>query len=474
MARSSQTKKSGVALSGSRTHRASSQSRVKSLLRPTSLLWAATFFQVIGLLRLALTDVMAEQPLYLLFPAFFIVLEWVYYGISRRMKREDITLESAAFFLTGIGLFTLGGVSPSAVPEQMAACILGLFLFHAVRWFMSSVDRVMKWKLWIGVAAVLVFAINLSLGTVLFGSRNWIVIGPISVQPSEFIKIAFIITGATTLDRLQGSRHVTWFLLFFAICMGSLAWMGDFGTACIFFVTFLIMSFLRSGKLLTILLMCGGAAGGVAAVLISKPYIARRFQAWRHVWEYSSTSGYQQTRLLIAVASGGLFGLGPGQGYLKKVAAATTDLMFGVVCEEWGLLLALAAIAVYVGFVVFAVRAASTAGSSLYVIAGIGAASLLLFQAGLNIFGVTDLLPLTGITLPFISRGGSSMAACWGLLGFLAALDDSCKRETKRKGNFVVHIPGLDDDEPPRRKKKKAAKKAPSGRASTKYPRSRA
>lgn len=459
MAKKNTTKKGGAALSSGHSQKPVSGLRP----RPAALLWAATFFQLIGILRLSLTDAMAEKPLFLLFPVLFVALEWIYYGVARRMGREDVTLESAAFFLTGIGLLALGGVSPGAVPEQIAACMLGLFLFHAVRWFMSSVDRVMKWKLWIGVAAVLVFAVNLSLGTVLFGSRNWIIIGPVSIQPSEFIKIAFIITGATTLDRLQASRHITWFLLFFAVCMGALAWMGDFGTACIFFVTFLIMSFLRSGKLLTILLMCGGAAVGVAAVLISKPYIARRFEAWRHVWEYSSTSGYQQTRLLIAVASGGLFGLGPGQGYLKKVAAATTDLMFGVVCEEWGIALALVAIAVYVGLVVFAVRAASSAGSSLYVIAGVGAASLLLFQAGLNIFGVTDLLPLTGITLPFISRGGSSMAACWGLLGFLAALDDSCKRETKRKGDFVVHIPGL-DDEPPRRKKA-AKKRAPSVKA---------
>ena len=258
MARSSATKNPSVTLSGGEAKKKSGKSR----LRPSSLLWAATLFQCIGILRLALTDAMAEKPIYLLFPALFVALEWIYYGIARRMGREDVTLESAAFFLTGIGLLALGGVSPGAVPEQIAACILGLFLFHAVRWFMRSVDRVMKWKLWIGVAAVLVFAVNLSVGTVLFGSRNWIIIGPISIQPSEFIKIAFIITGATPLDRLQASRHITWFLLFFAICMGSLAWMGDFGTACIFFVTFLIMSFLRSGKLLTILLMCGGAAGG--------------------------------------------------------------------------------------------------------------------------------------------------------------------------------------------------------------------
>ena len=243
--------------------------------RPSSLLWAATFFQIIGVMRLALTDAMAEHPLYLLFPVLFIALEWIYYGVCRRIGREDCTLEIAAFFLTGIGLLVLSGVTPGAVPEQIAACILGLFLFHLVRWFMSSVDRVMQWKLWIGVAAVLLLAVNLIFGKESGGSRNWIVIGPISVQPSEFVKIAFIVTGATTLDRLQTSRHITWFMLFFAACMGSLAVMRDFGTACIFFVTFIIMSFLRSGKLLTILLMCAGAVGRCSSASRTLPGVFR-------------------------------------------------------------------------------------------------------------------------------------------------------------------------------------------------------
>ncbi len=429
------------------------QKRVKKPLSSTALLRAVTWIQALGFLRLLLCEISWKQPLFLICFPLYIAMEWIYTAILRKLGRKEITLESAAFFLTGLGLWALGGVRPAEVPGQMAACLIGLGAFHAVRLFMSRVERVMKWKVWIGLLAVALFAVNLTLGTVLSGSRNWILLGPISIQPSEFIKMAFIVTGATTLDRLQNSRHITWFLVFFAICMGSLAWMGDFGTACVFFATFLLMSFLRSGRILTTLLMLGGAAGGVAAVLISKPYVARRFAAWRHVWEHASDGGYQQTRLMIAVASGGLLGLGPGQGYLKNIAAATTDLIFGVVCEEWGLLLALVAIGVYMGLLVLAVKASATAGSSMFVIAGVGAAGLILFQAGLNIFGVTDILPLTGITLPFLSRGGSSLVSCWGLLGFLAALEDSGRFEPKKKEKFTVTIPGLEEEPTPKRKK---------------------
>ena len=129
--------------------------------------------------------------------------------------------------------------------------------------------------------------------------------------------------------------------------------------------------------------------------------------------------GYQQTRTLIAIASGGLLGVGPGEGKLKGVVASTTDLMFGVVSEEWGLLLATLVLLIYFGWVVLAIKGSANAKSSFYAISAVAAACLLLFQAGLNVFGVTDIIPLTGITLPFVSKGGSSMIASWGLLSFL-------------------------------------------------------
>ena len=284
---------------------------------------------------------------------------------------------------------------------------------------MSDVNRVIKYKKFIIAAAVILLVLNLTLGKVIGGSQNWIRIGPLSIQPSEFVKIAFILVGTTTLEKMQSGDHLTWFIAFFGICMGSLALMGDLGTACVFFATFLVLCFLRSGRLGTIILMSSGAVLGSGAIALAKPYIMRRFSVWTKVWQNADGLGYQQTRTLIAIASGGLLGLGPGNGKLHTVPAANTDLIFGLVSEEWGLLLASVVVFIYIGWVILAVKGAAHAKSSFYAIAAVAAASLLLFQAGLNIFGVTDIIPLTGITLPFISRGGSSMIASWGLLSFL-------------------------------------------------------
>ena len=114
--------------------------------------------------------------------------------------------------------------------------------------------------------------------------------------------------------------------------------------------------------------------------------------------------GYQQTRVLIYSVSGGLLGVGIGDGKLKEVPAATEDLVFGMICEEWGIIMGILVILCIMFIAFHSIRCASGSRSAFYAISGIAAGCLLLFQTGLNVFGVTDLLPLTGVTLPFISR----------------------------------------------------------------------
>lgn len=230
--------------------------------------------------------------------------------------------------------------------------------------------------------------------------------------------------GTSTLNRLQTAKNLTEFIGFSALCIGALFFMGDYGTACIFFLTFLIVAFIRSGDLRTIIFICAAAVLGVFVILQLKPYIADRFQAWGKVWEYADTSGYQQTRVLSYAASGGLFGMGLGNGELKYVFASTSDLVFGMLCEEMGLLFALIVAGAIACLALYACTASSRSRSTLYSIASCSAAGMLVFQSCLNIFGATDILPLTGVTLPFVSAGGSSMMAVWGLLAFIKASDE--------------------------------------------------
>lgn len=369
----------------------------------------------------------------------FLGVMWLFYGLSIKVfRRKSFELEGLALMLSGMGIILNAVHDPHQAYVQLIAMVIGIGLFCFMIWFMADPDRVMKWRPIIYVAAVLMLLATLALGTSVNGAKNWILLGPVSVQPSEFAKIALIFVGASTLDRLQTRQNLFGFILFTGICVGLFFLMSDFGTALIFFVTFLIIAFMRSGDFKTVILAVAAAVLGVMLILTVKPYIAERFQAWGHVWEYADGAGYQQVHTFICSASGGLFGLGLSKGFLQYVFASESDLVFGLASEELGLITALLFGVVIGGLMIYARAVTTTSRSAFYSIAASTTGGMLVFQAALNIFGVTDILPLTGVTLPFVSYGGTSMIACWGLLAFIKAADERTYSMRKpRKGGIA-------------------------------------
>ena len=353
------------------------------------------------------------------------VFSWVLYAFSYGVfGRKNFELEALALWLTGLGSLLLVEQEMSDAIVQIASAIAGAVLYMVMLMFIKNPDRVIKWRWAIMIAAVGFLAINLVFGTIEYGAANRIYIGGISVQPSEIVKIAYIFVGAASLDYLQTRRNFLEFIIFSALCVGALALMGDFGTALIFFVTFIVISITRSGDYKTVILALVGAAFAVLLVLNFKPYIAERFSIWGHALDDPYDLGYQQAGTLTSIASGGLFGTGVGSGNLRYYGASETDLVFGIVSEEMGFIIAIT-IALSICGLVFYSRAITTRSrSTFYSISACCAAALLLVQMGLNIFGCTDILPLTGVTLPFVSAGGSSMLSCWGLLAFIKAADE--------------------------------------------------
>lgn len=366
-----------------------------------------------------------------------------YMGIQHHVSFE---IETVAYLLSGIGINLLAAYDIEAIKTQLAAMLLGIFLFCFLIWFMNDMDRVAKCRLWIGIGALALFALNLVIGKEVYGSKNWIIIGPLSFQPSELIKIAFVFVGTSTLDRLQTKKNITEFLIFAGACIGCLALMQDFGTAMIFFACFLIIAFMRSGSVRTIALVLVGACLGVMLILKFKPYVAERFMGWGHVWEHINDSqGYQQTRVLTYIASGGFFGVGLGNGCLSDIFAADSDLVFGLLCEEQGLLLGFVVLFAIALFILYARSDVTRSRSTFFSIASCAVAGMLLFQTCLNVFGPTDILPLTGVTLPFISAGGSSMMSVWGLMAFLKASDErtyAARRASRHGSKNAPPAPG--------------------------------
>ena len=359
----------------------------------------------------------------------FTLFEWLYVAVMHlAFKKVNFELEFIAFFLSGIGMTLTASVSKSGHIKQLAAVIIGVVVYDILLWFLQDVKRVMAVRMPLAVFALCFLAGSFLLirfaGSAINGAYNWLVIGgKLSVQPSEFVKIAFIFVGAASLDKLLTSKNIYLYIAFAVGCIGVLFLMRDFGTALIFFFTFLVIAFMRSGDVRSLLFICAGALLGAVLIIYFKPYVAQRFAVYRHVWENYDTSGYQQVRTLIYSVSGGLKGLGVGNGRLRYVAASTTDLVFGMVCEEFGMIVAFAIVIAFAIITVYAIRTSRSAPSTFYSIAACSAAAMLLFQTCLNIFGITDILPLTGVTLPFVSQGGSSMICSWALFAFIKAAD---------------------------------------------------
>ncbi len=354
----------------------------------------------------------------------YLVLEWAYFVVASVFcGQNNFELEIIGFLFSGIGLTNVATVDNDYAIKQVVAIVLGLFLFIFMLVVMRRTDIVMKLRMPVAFAAVGLLVANLALAKYTNGALNWITIGGMSIQPSEFVKLAFIFVGAASLDKLQSARSLTKYLIFSFGCVGALFLMKDFGTALIFFFTFIVIAFMRSGDVRTIALVCVAALLGAIMIIYFKPHVAARFKAYRHIWELINDEGMQQTRTLIYSASGGLFGLGIGKGELRNVVFASTDLAFGMICEEWGMIVGLTIVITYAFILLYAIKVARNTRSAFYAITACAAAGLLLFQTSLNIFGVTDILPFTGVTLPFISRGGSSVISSWGMLALIKSAD---------------------------------------------------
>ena len=399
---------------------------------PALTLFELTLFELLLLLQHLLTSPEKKPLQVALGFAVLILLEWFCYYAMRLIGRSGFEVETIAFYLTALGVSVTASAAPQDMFKQSLLILAAFLLFLLLGLWLRDLRRSEALRPFAAALAIALLALNIFTSDTLNGARSWLSIGGFSFQPSELVKVAYVYVGASTLEKLYRRGNLFTFIVFSAVCVGALALIGDFGSALVFFICFLVISFLRSGSIATVFLAVSGAAmAGFLAVSI-KPYIAQRFATWGHVWEDVYGAGYQQTRALGAAAAGGLFGKGAGGGWLTEIVAADTDMVFAVLCEEEGIIIACCAVLAVLTLSFFAVRTARRARSAYYSLAACAAVTMLMAQMALNVFGSLDLLPFTGVTFPFVSRGGSSLLACWMMMAFIKGAD------TRRGGSFVV------------------------------------
>ena len=317
---------------------------------------------------------------------------------------------------TGVEAYSIGvgglpgilSIKPQFWLNFLIAMLVCIFVVRYVRRWNFLMLIIM-----IGAAGLL--ALPLAIGTEQNGATNWINLGGTSVQPSELVKLALLLILSWYMSR---RRFWPWFA-FAVFSLLVLMLQQDLGTALIYYATTLFLFYASTGNLPLTGLGLVGAGGAAVAGYIMFAHVKKRVAIWRNPWIYYETSGYQIVQMLMAIASGGLFGVGLGLGAPRVIPVYFTDCIFAVICEQFGVIFGALVLAMYVILILRGVSIASAARSSFHALLAMGATVMLGLQTFIIIGGVLKLIPLTGVTMPFVSYGGTSLVSCMGLIGLI-------------------------------------------------------
>lgn len=340
---------------------------------------------------------------------------WAGTHLIPRLFPADRLLLSLTNFLCGLGILVLYDTNPAYAYHQATYYGVGLICMiiciYAIRLIRSWHGLVL---LMMPVSLALL-ALPVFFGRETYGAKNWIYVGGVSFQPSELVKLTLLFT----ISFYMSQRKMLPWLVFAVGCLGMLMLQSDLGTALLYYGVTLLLYYASSSNLLLTAAGLGGGAG--AAVLGYKMFahVKRRVAVWRNPWADYDNSGYQIVQSLMAIVSGGFFGVGLGLGSPKTIPIYHTDFIFPVICEQFGVIFGLCVLLVYVAIIWRGTTIAMSARYSFHGLLAMGVTLMLGLQTFVIIGGVIKLIPLTGVTMPFVSYGGSSLVSSMALMGLL-------------------------------------------------------
>lgn len=364
---------------------------------------------------------------------------WLANRLLPKLFPVDEILFSLTCFLCALGVVVLYATKPSVASTQLVTCGIGMVAMIICIFLVRSIR---SWKgftlLAIPVSLLLLF-LPLVIGRETNGARNWISLGFVHFQPSEIVKPALIIILSYWMSR---HRLLPW-LLFSVACLGLLMLQRDLGTALVYFGTALLLYWASGGSTAGALV---GVAGGIGAGFAGYQmftHVRVRFAVWRNPWVDYDRTGYQLVQSLVAIASGGFFGVGLGLGDPTVIPVYESDFIFSVICEQFGVIFGLCVLLVYVALIVRGVTVAMAARKSVYGLIAMGCTIMLALQTFVIIGGVIKLIPLTGVTLPFVSYGGTSLVSSMCLSGLIQGVA-SLNRDAIDEDAVIARAHGME------------------------------
>lgn len=372
----------------------------------------------------------------------FIAFLIAHLAIRKLAPGADPALLPLSFALSGIGIAFVTRLAPELAMRQVMWLFFGVVCMLLVLIFLKNLDRIANYKYTLMIVGFLLLLSPLLpvVGQEIYGSRIWLNIAGISFQPGEIAKILIVLFLAGYLaqnrEMLSIFTHrigpfkipdlatLVPLLVMWVISLLIVIFEKDLGSALVVFFVFITMLYVATGKKTYLIIgFVLIAIGGVAAFLLFD-HVQIRVDTWLDPFKDATGDGYQLVQAIFSIADGGLFGVGIGNGMSDQIPIVESDFIFAAIAEETGLLGAAGLLLLYLCFAIRGLVTAARAKSDVSSFIAVGLTASIILQAFIIVGGVTRLIPLTGLTLPFVSQGGSSLLASFIAIGFLLRCGD--------------------------------------------------
>ncbi|TAH64024.1 MAG: FtsW/RodA/SpoVE family cell cycle protein [Gottschalkiaceae bacterium] len=335
--------------------------------------------------------------------------------------------------LISIGIIMIYRINPAFGFRQTIWFGVGIVVFFLSYFIVKNIRKWDKMLYFYLGASLFLFLATLIFGTTNRGATNWIIIYGFSFQPAEMIKLLFVFSLASYYVYKEKYNNKLIFLAVVYAHIGFLFIQKDLGTALIFFLLFMTVLYVyEEDRRLIIYNMIGAVFVGFISYFIFN-HVKVRVETWLNPWAFIDGKGYQITQSLFAIASGGFFGTGIGLGHPEFIPLVHNDFIFSAICEEMGIFIGIAVILLFLLVVYRGLKIAISQQNKFFRIIALGITSMLGYQAFIILGGVIKMIPLTGLTLPFVSYGGSSLVSSFAALGILQVASEELDIEQEEE-----------------------------------------
>ena len=390
----------------------------KKLLRYTYLLCFVCFF------NLAIIKQPFDKGAMIMALVICLLIGYSYFVIRKFFSDGDKYIFIFSSILSVIGMVMIYRIDTAASIKQIIWFAIGVTGFILIVVLMPDTSGFSKYKYIYLVVTLIFMAMGTFSGTEINGSRNWVNLGGAQFQPSEFGKLFLVAYLAAELKDYKSFKNL---IMPCAVVMASLVFMviqKDLGSALIFFGIAITMLYIATSKFRYVAIcFLLSAVGSVVSYRLFN-HVRTRIMIWKNPWPYANDQSYQIVQSMFSIASGGLTGTGLGLGHPEYVPINTTDFIFAVLCEELGILIGFAIIILYFLLFYRCMRAAVYGNDKFSRLLAVGYSAMIASQVLVIVGGVMNAIPLTGITLPLVSRGGSSMLITFFSLGIIQKISE--------------------------------------------------